>query len=212
MGRHEVELAEADSDWLRDHVRKSGAPSVNSWLRELVLDARKAEEEKPPEAESQKKLTKKQLFLHFVSLHPEVATACQKAGITPDQVEAWKTPAAPAGQPPTKSAVRQAEKFARDFEFAQFLFLGKLQEALFDMARGRIKGNPNAAGWILNALHPAYGRVKAELILRVLDPLTKAYGNILIDELGGGDDAKNAIERADRRFEAVKMARLTDFT
>lgn len=212
MGRHEVELSEEDSDWLKAHWRAIGAPSLNAYLRDLVISARKVVEETPPEPENKKRLTKKQLFLHYVSLHPELATACQKAGVTLDQVESWKTPAAPAGREPTKSAVDQAEKFCRDLEFAQFIFLGKLQEALFDMARGRIKGNPNAAGWILNALHPAYGRVKAELILRVLDPLTKAYGIILLDELGGGEDAKAAIDRADKRFEAVKMARLTDFT
>jgi len=201
MGRHEVELSAEDSDWLQAHWREIGAPSLTGYLRDLVISARKAVEETPPEPADKKPLTKKQLFLHYVSLHPEVATACQKAGVTPDQVEKWKDPSTKAGL-----------QFARDLEFAQFIFLGKLQEALFDMARGRIRGNPNAAGWILNALHPAYGRVKAELILRVLDPLTKTYGQILIDELGGGEDAKAAIERADKRFEAVKMARLTDFT
>lgn len=196
MGRHEVDLSQEDSDWLQRHWRECGAPSLTGYLRDLVLAARRAAEEKPPEAESGKKLTKKRLFLHYVTLHPELATACNKAGVTPDQVEKWKAD----------------PKFCRDLEFAQFIFLGQVQEALVDMARGRIRGNPNAAGWLLNALHPAYGRVKAELILRVLDPLTKAYGAILIDELGGGPDAKAAIERADKRFEAVKMARLTDFT
>lgn len=196
MGRHEVDLSQEDTDWLQKHWREIGAPSLTGYLRDLVISARKAVEEKPPEGDGKKPLSKKQLFLHYVSLHPELATACQKAGVTPDQVEKWKT----------------SPRFCADLEFAQFIFLGQVQESLVDMARGRIRGNPNAAGWLLNALHPAYGRVKAELILRVLDPLTKAYGAILIDELGGGPDAKNAIERADKRFEAVKMARLTDFT
>jgi hypothetical protein len=157
---------------------------------------RQAEEEKPPEPPAGRQWSPKERFLLEVRRHPELATACEKAGVTWQQVERWK----------------RSEAFAKELEFAQMVFLGTLQQSLVDIARGRIKGNPNAAGWILNANHPAYGRVKAELILRVLDPLTKAYGAILLAELGGGQDAKNAIERADKRFEAVKMARLTDFT
>lgn len=101
--------------------------------------------------------------------------------------------------------------FAERVETARQVFLQRLQLKLLEMGKGDVKGGKfGALVRFLEAHDPNYGRVRAELVLRILQQEYKDLMTILAEEMGQGQH--EALQRALARYEERRDLRLSSFT
>lgn len=101
--------------------------------------------------------------------------------------------------------------FSARIENARQVFLQRLQLKLLEMGKGDVKGGKfGAIVRFLEAHDPNYGRVRAELVLRILQQEYKDLMSILAEELGATQH--EALQRALTRYEERRDLRLSSFT
>lgn len=139
-----------------------------------------AEREKPAQAQAR--------FLLAVERHFFVSEACRLSGIGRDQVRKWL--AKPA--------------FEERFCEAQECFIEWVESKLLRMGLGRIKGSVVALMAWLNAHHPEYGRIKVEMLSKVLGPIIERFYDVA--RKLAGDQLGETLARELREIAEKKMA------
>lgn len=184
-----MELAE----WIESEIQRTGLDR-SKLVANCVADTKRRQEQRIEEPSEQEGRTQAALIAGLEN-HFFLELACSVADVTPKQAERW---------------LRNSEFQAR-MEAAQQVFLQRLQIDLLKLGRGETTGGKfGAIVRFLEAHDPNYGRVRAELILRILQSEYKDLIQILGEELGGGQT--EVLKRALERYEERRDLRLSSFT
>lgn len=187
-----IPMSEDDRDWHETRARQAGL-TVAQYVRDLLLKERQRVESAPA-PEPPKKLSLRESYLREIAENGTPLLAAKKLGVTPAKLKEW-------GANPT---------FLKEVAVAKASFLEGLERDMVLIGQGRMKGDTQALGWLLNAHHPAHGRAKKELILSMLNPLIKKLVEFLATEFG--PDSTDPLKRALASFQIElrkKMAVLT---
>lgn len=187
--RLEADFETDEGNWVKAEAKRRGI-TVTQIFRFLALEERKRVEVE--KAKRAKPLRER--FLDFVRENFSIVRGLTDLAITQKQYAEWNA----------------TPEFKQQLKAAQIYWVDGIQQEMADIGRGKKKGDPNALGWLLNAHHPAYGRAKIELMLKIIDPLIKRLKKFLVEELGPSQEA--GIKRALERFELEKRKRLSDMT
>lgn len=178
--------------WLHAAAKAAGLPR-NDHVLNILARAMQAEQQRQAEP-APKRPSRRAQFLQAVRDCFGTETALERSGARRSELERW-----------------QADpRFAAELAAAQDRYLETLEANLVDIGRGERKGVSGALQAVLAAHHQAYGRVKSELLLKVL---TAEHGALLAEivrELG--ESAREGIQRALERYESGRDIRLASFT
>lgn len=167
-------------DWLETQARTTGL-TLSDYVRAMADDHRRQAEAVP--ADPVKKLTRREQYLEEVRKTGAPIQAGQRLGIKASKIREWaKNP-----------------DFPREVALAKAAWLESLEQDMVSIGRGRLKGDTQAIGWILNAHHPNHGRAKKELLLSMINPLIKRLAEFLIMEFGS--DARDRVKKALEQFQ-----------
>lgn len=176
-----VNVPAEEKEWHEKQARQAGL-TISDWVRNLLLEKRLAVELAPP-PEPAKKLTRREQYLEEIRRTGAPIQAGQRLGIKASEVREWaKNP-----------------DFPREVALAKAAWLESLEQDMVKIGRGRMKGDTQAIGWILNAHHPNHGRAKKELLLSMINPLIKRLAEFLVMEFGG--DARDRVKKALEQFQ-----------
>lgn len=187
--RLEGDFEEDEGQWIKAEAKRRGL-TLSQYLRVVFIEERQrvqAEAKRP-------KLSLKERFLQYVRENFSIARGLADLKIPADKWREWN----------------REQGFPQALRSAQVYWVDGIQAEMAAVGSGKKKGDPNALGWILNAHHPAYGRAKIELVLKILDPLVKRLKKFLLEELGPSQEA--GIKKALERFDLEKRKRLSDMT
>ncbi|MCE7875565.1 hypothetical protein DYH09_35090 [bacterium CPR1] len=172
-------------------ARKAGIPRNDLIL--LALTEYLARQDKPA-PKPERKASARTRFLQAVREHYGQETALERSGVKRAELSRWM----------------QEPEFAAEVAAAQSYYLEALEAVLAAIGRGERKGTTGALTAILAAHHASYGRVRAELVLKIL---SQEHGALVLEiakELG--DQSREALERALARYETGRDIRLAGFT
>lgn len=152
-----VMLTPAEHAWLKG---RSGAlgQSAQDVLRDMIrreMDGSPSRRDLPAAVGEQKAA-----ILNLLEEHYNIAPAARALGISPARVYAW---------------MNEDQEFAQQAQAAREMRVNTVEDTLLKIAigsRGTMsKGQITALLAWLNAHHPAYGRIRAEVLARILGPV-----------------------------------------
>lgn len=181
------------ADWVETEIERTGLDR-SKVIANCVADAKRRQEQRIEEPTEQDGRTQDALII-AIEEQFFLELACSTAKVTLKQAGNWL----------------KSQAFEARLETARQIFLQRLQMRLLELGQGDAKGGKfGALVRFLEAHDPNYGRVRAELVLRILQQEYKDLMTILAEELGQGQH--EALKRALDRYEERRDLRLSSFT
>ncbi len=167
-------------EWLEHRARSQGQ-TLSDYVRCMADEHRRQVEAVPPEPV--RRMTRREQYLEEIRQNGNPLRAGQQLAVKASEIREWaKNP-----------------DFPKEVALAKATWLEGLEHDMIAIGRGRMKGDSQAIGWILNAHHPNHGRAKKELLLSMLNPLIKRLAEFLVLEFG--QDARDKLKRALEQFQ-----------
>lgn len=167
-------------EWLEHRAREQGL-TISDYMRALVDDHRRQLEAVQPEPA--KKMTRREQYLEEIRQTGAAIQAGRRLAIKPAELREWSS----------------NPDFPKEVALAKMAWLESLEHDMVSIGRGRMKGDAQAIGWILNAHHPNHGRAKKELMLSMINPMIKRLAEFLVMEFG--NDARDKLKKALGQFQ-----------
>lgn len=193
MPRFTMEVTDDQAEWLAARGQEHGW-SQRETVRRLIEEVRSAGSGQAAAAKKDRR-SKRARAVEAVRRHFNLEPAAEELGVSRAQLLAW---------------CDEDPAFAELVEDAQAAFVAGVEAELIEIGRGLKKGNVKALTAFLEAHHPTkYGRLKLEILLRVLDPIIEGLLKELRVEFA---DLPDRLERVRDKFESLKLKRLVAFT
>jgi len=180
-----------DKAWFEFQARSKGL-TLSDYVRTVYADHRKAVESAPAPAEP-KRLPLRERYLERVRQTGSPVSAGRELAVPAAKVTEW----------------HRDPNFLKEVALAKAEWLESLEQDMVQIGRGRMRGDTQAIGWILNAHHPNHGRAKKELLLSMLNPLIKRLAEFLVLEFG--TDARDKLKKALEQFQLEVRKKLVGF-
>lgn len=189
-----LSYSEELANWVEAEIARTGLDR-SKVIANCIAEARRRQDQRIEEpAEGDQGRTQAALIAE-VEEQFFLELACSTAKVTLKQASNWL----------------KAPDFAAKIETARQIFLQRLQMRLLELGKSDVKGGKfGALVRFLEAHDPNYGRVRAELVLRILQQEYKDLMTILAEEMGQGQH--EALQRALARYEERRDLRLSSFT
>lgn len=192
--RISIQLSPEQLEWVERRGEELEISRVQV-IQRLVQEAREGRPVIVLEGDGPDTRSQQEKVLDAVREHFNLAPAAFAAGVTRDDIVAW---------------CHDDKDFRKAIEEAQAHFIACVEKDLIEIGRGARKGSQKALEAFLAAHHPGYGRLKLELLRRILDPLVERLMKYLHQEFG--PQASEQLARVQERFEREKQKRLVAFT
>jgi hypothetical protein len=186
--RLEGDYTEEIGDWVRSEAIKRGM-STRKFLSHIAADYKERSSETPDGPK--KPRSKRSQLISLVRENNSPVRSAVRLGVSLADLREWSSDPG----------------YAAELEAAKAYWVEGLQEDMRAIGAGRKHGDANALSRLLNAHHPAFGRAKTEMILRIIDPLVRELVRDLQSELG--EEAKEAIQRCVDRWQVKKRKKLS---
>jgi hypothetical protein len=198
-GRFTVDTDAATYEAIKMHLAKQGPNATMADFHRKALAeylAKLAEGERseaaPVKGKRESKKDRQKRFLIAVEEKFGLVSAAKLAEISRSDVTEWM----------------RNQAFADAVECAQEAYTEGIEQTLLDMAAGRVKGQFMPLIAWLNAHHPQYGRIKGEVIARILGPMMERFYKLSVEI--AGEETGEAINRKMREVAEGKLSELTD--
>jgi len=192
--RLKVPLTPEQDEWVRSRAEELGIPRCEVVSRAIDSQRLQLPAQKPKVAKKDKRSPRERV-IDAVRNHFNLAPAALEAGVQRDDIVAWCS---------------EDPGFRKQVEEAQACYIAQVESDLVALGRGDRRGSQKALEAFLGAHHPGYGRLKLELLKRILDPLVDRLMRFMHQEFG--PQAAEQLARVRERFEREKQKRLVAFT
>ncbi len=186
-----LRLPEKVAERTHSAARKAGLPRNDLIL--VALTEYLARQEAPQDKPARRQDAKSRFLAAIRESYGE-ETALQQAGVARKTLARWL----------------EDPGFTEEVAAAQSFYLEGLEQNLVSIGRGERKGTAGALATVLAAHHASYGRVRAELVQKILSIEHGCLLACVVAELG--EQAREGIERAAARYEDGRDIRLAGLT
>lgn len=207
MPEFRIIVDDAQLAWLDGWANKQGI-SRREAARRLINEAREQDQliaglsgqpvdpTPPAPAEPVEDRTPEEGFLAAVREWYTPELAAEKCGLALKVVAKWL----------------KRKTFGEQVAAARAAFIAEREHELVLIGRARMKGNATALKAFLEANHEGYGRVKGELLLRVLDPIMTKIRTAIRAECGDSQVGLEILRKILVRFEQIRAEVSDHFT
>ena len=139
----------------------------------------------------QTKRQRQDSFLKALEKHFYVSKACRASGVSRADVKDWL----------------HSEQFMESFSEAQEAYIEGIEEYLVKIGVGVIKGNALPLMAFLNAHHPQHGRIKSEMLSRILGPMMERFYSVTKEFC-----TEEIADRVNKRIKEIADKKLSEFS